>query len=388
MKKGKVATAVAGLAALLTLTAACGSSSSATSEGSISIGLIIDKTGIFASNGIPALNGVKLAVDEINQAGGINGRTVNLRIKDDTSNPSVAAATAHSMRRKVQVVLGTASGQGCRAVQPILDAAKVFQYCLSPQQFSLRPLFFWGLAPVTSYAPATLPWLKAKGFHRIAFIGQNDAAAQGYLSLFKYFAKSDPANFQIVAQENFDSGATDVEAQMTKIREAAPDLIVAGTSGGNIVPIVRAVKSLGMTQPIWVGTGSASLDALNPLASDLPAGGLFANAFWADIADQVPSTVPYAGKVTSFGKAYSAKYGQQSVSAAAGAYDATMQVVDALRSGAKTGQQVASYLEANTFTGVLGNYKFSPTVHQGASLPPVMMTYKGKEGFKVAFSGP
>lgn len=386
MKQVKIIVAAA-TAGLVALTTACGASGGGTSNETISLGMIIDKTGVFASSGIPALNGVQLAVDETNQAGGINGKKIDLVVQDGTSDPAVAAAAARTLSSKVQAVLGTASGPGCRAVQPILDSAKVLEYCLSPQQFTLTPLFFWGLAPVTGYVPATIPWLKAQGYHRIAFIGQNDATGDGYLSVFNAIAKSDPANYQIVGQERFDSGATNLETQLTKLRDTKPDLIVAGTSGGNIVPVVRAVKSLGMTQPIWVGTGSASLDSLSPLAGDLPAGGLFANAFWADISDEVPAGVPYAATVTSFAKAYSAKYNQRSVSAAAGAYDATMQVIVALKSGATKGTQIATHIESSPFTGALGDYKFSPTVHQGATLPPVMMTYQGAKGFKLAFSG-
>ncbi|MFD2416558.1 ABC transporter substrate-binding protein [Amycolatopsis pigmentata] len=381
----RITTAVA--AATIALTAACGSPSGSTSEDTIPLGVIIDKTGVFASLGVPALNGVRLAIDEINDAGGINGRKIDLLVQDGTSDPAVAAAAARTLSSKVQVAFGTAAGSGCRAVQPILDAAKVLQYCLSPQQFTLTPLFFWALAPVSGYVPATMPWLKAKGYHRIAVIGQNDSTGDGYLSVFSAIAKSDPVNYQIVDTERFDSGATNLETQMTKIRDARPDVIVSGTSGDNVVPVVRAINSLGMTQPVWVGTGSATINSLSPLANDLPSGGLFANAYWADIPGQVPGSVPYAGKVTSFAQAYSAKYKQQPVAEAAGSYDAATQIIDALKSKATTGTQIAAYLQENHFTGVLGDYTFSPTVHQGAALPPVMMTYQGTQGFKLAFSG-
>jgi len=386
MKQGKlIVTSI--VAAVTALASACGSSddSGSGSDDSISIGAIIDKTGVFASTGTPALNGIQLAVDEVNRAGGVDGRKVELLVEDGTSDPTVAAAAARTLGRTVPAVIGTVSGAGCRAVQPILDAAKVFEYCLSPQQIDHTPLFFSALAPVTDYVPATIPWLKANGYHRIAFIGQNDATGDGYLSVFNYIAKSDPS-FEVVVEERFDSGATNLETQLTKIREADPDLIATGTSGANIVPIVRAIKALGMAQPVWIGTGSATVDALSPLASDLPAGGLFANAFWADVSAEVPSSVAYADKVNGFAEAYSAEYGDP-VSSAAGAYDATMQILEALESGAETGEEIAAYIESHEFTGVLGDYTFSADRHQGATLPPVMMSYQGADGFKLAFSG-
>ncbi|MEV1295709.1 ABC transporter substrate-binding protein [Pseudonocardia sp. NPDC049635] len=388
MKQGKLI-AMGLLTGVVALTSACGSSDGssggAASDDSLSLGVIIDQTGVFSSTGLPALNGIQLAVDQVNEAGGIDGKEVELLIEDGTSDPTVAAAVARTLSRKVPAVIGTSVGAGCRAVQPILDAAKVFQYCLSPQQIDHTPLFFSALAPVADYVPATIPWLKDQGIERIAYIGQNDATGDGYLSVFSYIAQTDPT-FEVVAEERFDSGATNLETHLTKIRDANPDLIATGTSGANIVPIVRAIKALGMTQPVWVGTGSATIEALSPLASDLPAGGLFANAFWADISAEVPSSVPYAEEVTSFSEAYSAEYGEP-VSSAAGAYDATMQVLEALKSGAATGEEIAANVESTAFTGVLGDYAFSPESHQGATLPPVMMTYEGGETFKLAFAG-
>ncbi|WP_432828013.1 ABC transporter substrate-binding protein [Dactylosporangium sp. CA-092794] len=379
----------AGLVMMVSLAAAaCGSTGNAAADGggTVQIGVVLDRTGVLAATAVPAMNGIQLAVDEVNAKGGIHGRKVELLVEDGTSDPAVAAAAARNLSRKVPVVLGSAAGAGCRAMQPILDSAKVLQYCISPQQFNLTPLFFWGLAPTTDYPAATLPWLRSIKAHKLAFIGQDDASGDGYLSLFKYIAQANPTEFQIVAQERFGSGTTNLETQLTHLRDAKPDLVIAGTSGGNIVPVARAMNALGMDQPVWVGTGSATLDALKPLANDIPKGGLFANAFWVDVPDKVPGSVGYAPKVTAFTEAYSKQYGQPGA-LAGGAYDATRQILDGFDSGASTGPALAAYLEQNAHTGVLGPYEINAKRHQGATLPPVMMTYDGGPAFKLAYSG-
>ncbi|WP_214106194.1 ABC transporter substrate-binding protein [Acrocarpospora catenulata] len=383
-----VATAIA--AGAVALTAACGSSGGTADDSSgesISIGVVIDKTGAQAAYGVPGLNGIQLAVDQVNADGGIDGKQIDLIVEDGTSDPTVAAAAARTLSSKTSVVIGTSSSAGCRAMQPILDQAKVLHFCLSPTNIEPTPYFFLSMAPVTDYVPATLPWLKDLGVHKIGFIGQDDASGDGYLSIFSYIAKNDPGQYEVVAEQRFTSGSTNLETQMTKLRDAKPDLIVAGVSGGNIVPIAQATKALGMTQPIWVGTGSASLDALQPLANDLPQGGLFANAFWVDISDDVEDGVPYADKVKSFAKAYTDKYRDQPPAAAGAAYDNTEMIINALKGGATSGPEIAKAIEEGSYTGVLGPYEFSADKHQGVTLPPVMMQYTGAGGFELGFSG-
>lgn len=194
---------IAAVAGSVALTAACGSSSSsdtATSKGSISIGVIVDKTGVTASTGIQALNGIEMAVDETNKDGGIEGKKIKLIVQDGASEATVAAAAARTLSSQTQAVIGANTGGSCRAMQPILDAAKVLEYCLSPQTITPTPAFFSALAPVNGYVPATIPWLKAKGYNKIAFIGQNDATGDGYYSVFTYIQKTDPT-YQVVSNE-------------------------------------------------------------------------------------------------------------------------------------------------------------------------------------------
>jgi branched-chain amino acid transport system substrate-binding protein len=373
MKRSTKVFATAVVSTAVSLLAACGSSGggAGVSDDSISIGVVVDKTGAQAAYGLPGLNGIQLAVKQVNAAGGIDGKKVELLVEDGTSDPTV---------------IGTQASAGCRAMQPILDRAGVLQFCLSPTNIEPTPNFFLSMAPVTDYVPATLPWLQKLGIKKIGYIGQDDASGDGYLSIFTYIAKDNP-ELEVVADERFTSGATNLETQMTKLRDAEPDLIVAGVSGNNIVPIAQAAKALGMTQPIWVGTGSASVDALQPLANNLPEGGLFANAFWVDIADDVPDSVAYADQVKTFASAYADEFHQEPFAAAGSAYDNAQMIISALKDGARTGTEIAKAIEGHAYTGVLGPYEFSSDKHQGASLPPVMMEYTGSGGFKLGFSG-
>lgn len=359
----------------------------ASAKDPITLGAVLEVTGPFASAVEPVLNGLNLAIDQVNEEGGIDGAPLELLVEDSTSDPATGAALARTLAGKVDVVFGTVGGGGCRAIQPILDGADVLQYCQSPQPFEQTPNFFWGLAPLSDYPAATEAWLQDIGAKRLAFIGQDDASGDGYLSLFQAIVDANPGEYEIVADQRFAAGETNLETQMTVLRDADPDLIIAGTSGGNVVPVVRAVKALGVTEPVWVGTGSASVSALAPLANDLPSGGLFMNAFWVDVSGEVPDSVTYSDEVSTFAEEYQAAYGTTPGSGAGGAYDSVMQVVAALRAGATTGPEIARHLEENAFTGVLGDYATSPERHQGASLPPIMMQFGEDSQFTLAFDG-
>jgi branched-chain amino acid transport system substrate-binding protein len=380
--------------------AACGSSGGGTSPSSdagnggtdggstITIGAIMEETGPLASLGKPEVQAMQLAVEQVNASGGINGSKVKLLVKDSASDPATAAAAARSLVGKVQAVLGTATGASCRAVQPILDQAKILQYCQSPQDFEVTPLFFYGLAALSDYPAATTPWLRSLKVHKLGLIGQDDATGDATVGIFKEIVKQNPGEFSITTDQRFTSGATNVETQMTKIRDTNPDLIVASTSANNIVPVVKAMNALGMKQPVYVATGSATLTALDVVKGDIPAGGMYSNAFWVDVSSEIPSSVPYAEQAKKFVADYKAKYGTIATHTEGNAYDAAMQVLTAMKDGAKTGEEIAAYLESHSYTGVIGEYNWSKTRHQGATLPPVMMSFDASGQFKLGFSAP
>lgn len=382
------------VAVLLMSMAACastsnGSSTSAASagKGTVSIGVLMEETGPLASLAQPQVKAIELAAKKINSSGGINGKTVSLIEKDTASDPATAAAVGRSLIGKTQAVIGTASGAGCRAVQPIFNGAKILQYCQSPQDFDITPYFFYNEAAISSYPDATVPWLRSKGIHKIAFIGQDDATGDANIEIFQEIAKKYPSEFQVVTDQRFTSGATNLETQMTNVRNSNPDLIVAGASGANIVAVVQAVNALGLKQPVYVGSGSASVTALDPVKNSLPAGGLIANAFWVDVPNDVPSKLSYASQIKTFAKAFQASAGTAPSQGEGGAYDSMMQIATAMKSGATTGPKIASYLESHSYTGVLGPYKWSATRHQGASLPTAMMSFGADGAFHLAYSG-
>lgn len=383
--------AAAGTIGTLALSmAACGSSDNGTKGGSggasagadVKIGVVLEQTGALASLALPELNAIKLAVDEFNSAGG----KVSLVTKDSASDPATAAAVTRSLVGQVPAVLGSATGASCRAMQPILAQAKILQYCQSPQNFTVTPQFFYGLTALADYPAATIPWLRDRKIHTIAIVGQDDATGDASAGIFNAIAKQFPSEFKVVADQRFASGASNIETQVTKVRDAKPDLVAAVTSGGNIVPVVKAMNALGMKQPLYVATGSAGRDALALVQNEIPAGGMYSNAFWVNVPDEIPANLPYADKVKKFVADYSAKYGNKPSHTEAGAFDSAMQVMDAIKAGNDTGEKIATYLETHPYTGVLGDYTFSKDRHQGAKLPPVIMTFDSTGKFKLAFN--
>jgi ABC-type branched-subunit amino acid transport system substrate-binding protein len=269
-------------------------------------------------------------------------------------------------------------------MQPILASANVLQYCLSPQDFKVTPLFFYSLATVAEYPRAVIPWLESLNVRTFGILAQDDATGDNAREIFQTIAKMDP-RFKIVADEKFASGATNVEVQLTKIRDAKPDLLVSGTSGSNLSPVAKGIKSLGMRQPVYVANGSASYATLDLVKGDIPAGGLYANAFWVNVPNDLPSDLAYASPVRRFFTTYQDKYGQPPSQLEAAAYDAATQIMTALRAGARTGTAMAAYLESHSLTGVLGPYTLTKTRHQGASIPPIMMSFTADGKFKLAF---
>jgi branched-chain amino acid transport system substrate-binding protein len=373
------------LSLLLTAYGLPAHSQSAAGKAPLQVGIVIEQTGPFSTLGIPELQAIQLAVEEFNASGGADGQPVELLIKDTQSQPTGAAAAARAFANQVPAVIGSATGGSCRAMQPILSSANVLQYCLSPQDFNVTPLFFYGLATVAEYPRAIVPWLDSLKIRTIGILAQDDATGDNCREIFESIVKMDP-RFKIVADQKFASGATNVEVQLTIIRDAKPDLVVSGTSGANLSSVAKGVKALGMQQPVYVANGSANYTSLDLVKTDIPGGGLFANAFWINVPSDLPSSLGYGNLVRQFFDAYQKTYGQPPSQLEAAAYDAATQVMTALKGGARTGTSIAAYLEEHSLTGVLGPYTLTKTRHQGASIPPIMMSFTADGKFKLAYN--
>jgi ABC-type branched-subunit amino acid transport system substrate-binding protein len=228
----------------------------------IKMGFLITLTGPGAATEYSIGKGVELAVDEINKAGGIAGKQIELIKGDAQADPTASVTEARRLigQEKVHVMVGPFVSQMVLAVEPIFNEAKIanlvtagstdFTPKVAPYGFSfLAPADVQGEV-MTDYA---ISQYKAKS---LAFIRDNGAQSKAAMDAARAYAKEKGVKW--TGEEEFPYRASDVTPQMLKLRRDSPDVLLMwpGT-GEDHALIVKARDDLGWKVPIVNGGGTA-----------------------------------------------------------------------------------------------------------------------------------
>jgi branched-chain amino acid transport system substrate-binding protein len=338
---------------------------SAAAGGTIKIGGGFALTGDEAALDVPAANGAKLAVKQINAAGGVNGSQIEFIIHDSQYKPDVTAQTAKQFveQDKVPVMIGYTD------TDSVLAAGKPFQDAKIP------------FITVGATSPKIPTQVGDMMF--LACFGDNVQAAVGAEYSFKTFGKN--AYFlwdkgveyttllggyfksrftelggTIALEDSYDDKATDFSAQITKIKALSPqpDFYYVAAMPYNIGPLVKQFRDAGITGPIVGGDGYDTPDLVKV------AGAAADNVYFTTHA-LMDSTGGTDG-IKKFITDYKAEYGNDPENAfAALGYDTVYLLADAIkRAGGTDSAAVKSAIEATKdFKGITGAITFSADSH-------------------------
>jgi branched-chain amino acid transport system substrate-binding protein len=356
------------LASVILLIAACSSTASpgaGGAGGTIKIGGGFALTGEESALDLPAANGAKLAVKQINSAGGVNGSQIDFIVHDSQYKMDVTAQNAKQFveQDKVPLMIGYTDTDSVLASGPTFQTAKI-------------PFITVG---------ATSPKIPTQvgDMMFLACFGDNVQAAVGAEYAFKEFGKN--AYFlwdkgveyttllgdyfktrftelggTIALEDSYDDDATDFSAQITKIKalSPAPDFYYVAAMPYNIGPLVKQFRDAGITGPIVGGDGYDTPDLVGV------AGAAADNTFFTTHA-LMDATNGTEG-IKKFMADYKAEYGHDPENAfAALGYDTVNLLVDAIkRAGGTDSAAVKSAIEATKdFKGITGLITFSADSH-------------------------
>ncbi|HEU5109645.1 MAG TPA: ABC transporter substrate-binding protein, partial [Micromonosporaceae bacterium] len=242
------------LAAVGTACSAPGSTSSNTStEGPIKIAVVNAQSGQLSSLGQWEWKGAKLAADEWNGKGGINGRQIQLDVFDDQGDPTVGTNLARKISSEGYLaMIGTAESAVTVAMIPILQQAKIPNITSgqSPAIVAAKSPFAFLNGPTSTTYDETLAkyLVDGKGLKKIALITNNGSFGKGERDAFtKALAARGvtPVDDQIVTTDQ-----KDFSAALTSIRQKAPDVLFVGTEEVEAGLIVKQARELGLTATI------------------------------------------------------------------------------------------------------------------------------------------
>lgn len=297
--------------------AACAPASSTTAETPIKIGVLSPLTGPIAAYGQDQINGVNMAVEEINAAGGLLGRQLTVQVEDDEKKPELAASlTQKLINDGVSVIIGGMSSSSTMAGGPIADRAKVLMispWSTNPKaaegDWVFRACFsdeFQGRIEA-KYAVETLA---CKRPAMLLDVGDDGSKGQG-----EVIQKTlDELGVPLITVENYTTGDKDFRAQLTKIKGLNPDCLLTPNYYGEDALIRVQMQELGLDLPMIGGDGNDAPEFFT-IAGDAANGMRMTTHYAPDDPRQA---------VQDFRKKYEAKFNEVPRSTAALAYDAMM----------------------------------------------------------------
>jgi branched-chain amino acid transport system substrate-binding protein len=265
---------LAGASAAALVLAACGADDSEGGSGGgsdapIKIGAVLSLSGPAAAFGIPEQTAAEVAVDYINDNGGIDGRQLELVVVDDKTDPTEAARAAQSLISDEEVVgiIGASTGSGTLAMAPV--AARAGVPVLAPNgtigitnpDEDFFPYVFRTSVSDEVTIPALLERAKEDGATKIGVFFQEDALGRFSAERLEEMDAADD-DFEIVASASVPLDATDVSAPVTRIREADPDAVIMPLSSVGVAgSFLRTAHELGMEVPMY-GALAVAQDAI------------------------------------------------------------------------------------------------------------------------------
>jgi branched-chain amino acid transport system substrate-binding protein len=320
----------------------------------IIIGMVAPMTGDLADFGTQVEHGIRLAMDEINAKGGINGRKLDLKICDDQCNPQQAASCAQKMVNDPTIfaVLGHICSSCTLAGGPIYNAAGMTVMTVNSSNPKITEQgwkYVFRSTPTDAQQGAAMVVFATQklGAKKIAMIYSNDDYGMGLAESAKgEIAKSGAS---VVAEETFITGQDkDFSSQLTKIAQSKPDVLFDMGQYAEVGLIAKQRVAAGLGDIPLVVPAAAQHQEFIDLGG-AGAEGAFLAVFY-DLAKQTPQNLELVKKIQD-------KYGEKPGEQVPWGYDGVYIFAQAIAAGA-TKQTMPQFLSKVVYDGVTGHIVF------------------------------
>ena len=379
-----------GLATTLAACSESGSSGSsasgaAASTGDIKIGVVLDITGAGASLGVPERQTIEMLADQVNAAGGVNGRKVKLYIEDNQSTEDGAAKATTKLltTEKVDILLGASRTGPSLAMRPIAEKAEKPMVSLAANA-KIVDGSKWVFKTAQNdkvVLEKMVDDMKAKGITQVAVARDASGFGEGIPEMLAEVGKA--AGITVVKVEKFAPDATDFTSQMTNLRASNPQAVLIWGIPPAAGLAQKAYKQLGLNVPVYQSHGIGN-QAFLDTAGDT-ANGLLAPMGRMLVANQLKDDDPQKAVVTKFIADFKAKYNASPSTFAGHAYDGFMIAVEALKKAGTDANKLRDAIEATSkWPGISGVFTMTPTDHSGLTKDALMIVTVDNKAWKVA----
>ncbi len=213
----------------------------------VRVGVLHSLTGPMASSEVPVVNAIRMAADEVNAAGGVLGRPVELVVRDGQSDPATFAAEAERLlaEDRVCVIFGCWTSASRRTVRPVIERLKGLM--IYPVQYegveSSPHVVYAGAAPNQQIVPA-VRWLFDRGARRFALVGSDYVFPHVANSIVRDLVRS--LGGEVVIERYIPLAGGGEEELARAVAAARPDVILNTVNGDANRTLMRALRTCGI----------------------------------------------------------------------------------------------------------------------------------------------
>jgi branched-chain amino acid transport system substrate-binding protein len=345
------------------------------------VGYVVSQSGPYAPLGIASLQGAQLKVAQVNDAGGINGKLVELVAIDDKGTTTDSATGAQKLIDDGCITVASAAVTALSiSIIPILNDNETPGLIVAGTGLVNDQLGAWTFKPSSSesdYIPLPLRYLKEDmGATTIAAMIENSGYGEGGEFYLGEIAPT--MGMEIVETQHFDPGATDVTPQLANIRSSGAESIFIWGSGPAGALAIKQAREMGVMLPIATTPAQSSLTYYNSFKEAYemePSPGCLDNkpAIWPQLSDSDPDKA----LCRQFEEDFNAANGRIPGIYEAIGYSFMTFITDGLERADPNMSDLSqarsqlrdAYETTKDLSLIIGTYTMSPTDHYGRTVP-------------------
>jgi branched-chain amino acid transport system substrate-binding protein len=336
----------------------------------VKVGALLAVTGPAAFLGAPEARTLEMLVEQANAAGGVNGIKIELLIKDTGGSPEKAVALAKQLIEEQQVfaIIGPSTSGETMQLKPLAEETGTLLLSCAAAEVIVQPVARWVFKTPQNDSHAAIrifERIKALGLTRIGVLTSNTGFGKAGKAQLEKLA---PAHgLTIVASEVYDKAATDLTAEVTKMKAAGAQALVNWSIEPAQSIVLKNARQIGLTVPIFQSHGFGNLAYAR--AAGAAAEGVVFPAGRLLVAETLPDGHPQKKLLLEYKRAYEARFKEDVSTFGGHGYDAFLLLSAGLKAGGTDRAKARDAIEGvKGLVGTAGIYTMSPTDHGGLTI--------------------
>lgn len=337
----------------------------------IKVGAILAVTGPAAFLGAPEAKTLEMMVENINKKGGIKGKKIELIIKDSGGSPEKALSFAKQLieEDKVLAIIGPSTSGETMKIKSVAEEGKTILISCAAAEVIVNPVAKYVFKTPQMDRDAVIKIFQQMNFMKLSKAGVLSSNS-GFGDAGKKQIEKLAAEYgiTIAANEVYDKAATDLTAEVTKVKASGAEAIINWSIEPAQAIVIKNARQLGFKGPIFQSHGFGNVKYAQ--AAGEAAEGVIFPAGRLLVADLLPNNHPQKAVLMQYKKDYETKYKEEASTFGGHAYDALIILTKAIEKAESTDKEAVRNAIEN-LKGVVGTggvFNFSPQDHNGIDI--------------------